>query len=68
MTHYAMSSIDKIQLSNPSKQLGQNSQDEKLSQQESQNFTNYEPKTLIYKISIPVKWFQQKYHKFGSFE
>lgn len=46
MTHYAMSSIDKIQLSNPSKQLGQNSQDEKLSQQESQNFTNYEPKNL----------------------
>ncbi|CAI4036061.1 hypothetical protein SMKI_14G2770 [Saccharomyces mikatae IFO 1815] len=46
MTHYAMSSIDKIQLPNPKGMLGQNSLSEKLSQQESHNFTNYESKNL----------------------
>ncbi|QHS75863.1 Golgi transport complex subunit COG6 [Saccharomyces paradoxus] len=46
MTHYAMSSIEKIQLSNPNKHLGQNSPNDKLPQQEAQNFTNYESNNL----------------------
>lgn len=46
MTHYAMSSIDKIQASNPNKALQQSTLNNKLPRQESHNFTNYESKNL----------------------
>ncbi|EJS41967.1 cog6p [Saccharomyces arboricola H-6] len=46
MTHYAMSSIDKIRMSNPNKRFEQNGVIDKLSQQEPHDFTNYESKNL----------------------
>ncbi|CAI4050194.1 Golgi transport complex subunit COG6 SKDI_14G2810 [Saccharomyces kudriavzevii IFO 1802] len=46
MTHYAMSSIDKIQLSNSGKKLEHIAQIDKLPQQESHDFANYGSKNL----------------------